>query len=104
MYRHVGRRLGGGVGAGGADDRVRGSVGNLLFVGAEEDVESDDMTGGIAVEGWVACVVDDDVTGSVSMEPVVVAERKRRPTVGLEVTRPDGFTIFSVGSTSCRAH
>jgi hypothetical protein len=104
MYRHVRRRLGGGVGAGGADDRVRGSVGNLLFVGAEEDVESDDMTGGIAVEGWVACVVDDDVTGSVSMEPVVVAERKRRPTVGLEVTRPDGFTIFSVGSTSCRAH
>jgi hypothetical protein len=104
MYRHVGRRLGGGVGAGGADDRVRGNAGNLLFVGAEEDVESDDVTGGIAVEGGATCVGDDDVTGSVSMEPVVVAERKRRPIVGLEVTLPDGFTIFSVGSSSCRAH
>jgi hypothetical protein len=104
MYRHVGRRLGGGVGAGGTDDRVRGSAGNLLFVGAEEDVESDDVTGGIAVEGGATCVRDDDVTGSVSMEPVVVAERKRRPIVSLEVTRPDGFTIFSVGSSSCRAH
>jgi hypothetical protein len=104
MYRHVGRRLGGGVGAGGADDRVRGSASNLLFVGAEEDVESDDVTGGVAVEGGVACVGDDDVTGSVSMETVVVAEWKRRPTVGLEVTRPDGFTIFSVGSSSYRAH
>jgi hypothetical protein len=104
MYRHVGRRLGGGVGAGGADDRVRGNAGNLLFVGAEEDVESDDVTGGIVVEGGATFVGDDDVTGSVSMEPVVVAERKRRPIVGLEVTRPDGFTIFSVGSSSCRAH
>jgi hypothetical protein len=104
MYRHVGRRLGGGVGAGGADDRVRGSASNLLFVGAEEDVKSDDVTGGVAVEGGAACVGDDDVTGSVSMETVVVAEWKRRPTVGLEVTRPDGFTIFSVGSSSYRAH
>jgi hypothetical protein len=104
MYRHVGRRLGGGDGAGGADVRVRGSAGNLLFVGAEEDVESDDVIGGIAVEGGAACVGVDDVTGSVSMEPVVVAVWKRRPTVGLEVTRPDGFTIFSLGSSSCRAH